>query len=57
MAKSKTFPAPNIKKPVNGYGIPNLRPGLNQFQIDLIAFAHNLPFERTGQTRLQLHLS
>ena len=34
MAKSKTFPAPNIKKPVNGYGIPNLRPGLNQFQID-----------------------
>lgn len=55
MAKSKTFPAPNIKKPVNGYGIPNLRPGLNQFQIDLIAFAHNLPFERTGQTRLQLY--
>lgn len=55
MAKSKTFPAPNIKKPVNGYGLPNLRPGLNQFQIDLIAFAHNLPFERTGQTRLQLY--
>jgi len=40
---------------INTYGIPRVDPAWGQLQIDMIAFAQNLPFERTGQTRLQLY--